>query len=196
MKVEVRAQEIIISGYVNAICRDSRVLELPDGTKYVEQVAEGVFARAINNNPEIFLKLNHDRVMGSTKDGVLTLKEDNIGLYAVAKFQDEEVLQAAEAGKITGWSFGFRCIDDEWTYTDEYYKRRILKDIQLNEVSLLVGLTPAYAGTSYEMRGEKVELVETRSFDGMAVAVEKKEPPAFLGLENKRKWLDIEKGRY
>lgn len=67
MKVEVRAQEIIISGYVNAICRDSRVLELPDGTKYVEQVAEGVFARAINNNPEIFLKLNHDRVMGKDK---------------------------------------------------------------------------------------------------------------------------------
>lgn len=99
----------------------------------------------------------------------------------MAKFQDEEVLQAAEAGKITGWSFGFRCIDDEWTCTDEYYKRRILKDIQLNEVSLLVGLTPAYAGTSYEMRGEKVELVETRSFDGMTVDVEKKSRQPFWG---------------
>ena len=30
----------------------------------------------------------------------------------------------------------------------------------------------------------------------MTVDVEKKEPPAFLGLENKRKWLDMEKGRY
>ena len=195
MKVEVRAQDIIISGYVNAICRDSRVLELPDGTKYVEQVAEGAFARAINNNPEIFLKLNHDRVLGSTKDDTLSLKEDNIGLYAIAKFQDEEVLQAAEAGKITGWSFGFQCIADDWAYTDEFYKRRILKDIQLNEVSLLVGLTPAYAGTSYEMRGEKAELVETRSFDGMTIAIDRKEPPAFLGFENKRKWLDMEKSR-
>ena len=70
-----------------------------------------------------------------------------------------------------------------------------MKDIQLNEVSLLVGLTPAYAGTSYEMRGEKAELVETRSFDRMTIAIERKEPPAFFGFENKRKWLDMEKSR-
>lgn len=100
MKVEVRAQEIIISGYVNAICRDSRVLELPDGTKYVEQVAEGVFARAINNNPEIFLKLNHDRVMGSTKDGVLTLKEDNIGLYAGLSSKTKKSCRRQKQGKL------------------------------------------------------------------------------------------------
>lgn len=196
MKIEVRAKDIVITGYVNAICRDSRVLQLPDGTKYVEQVAEGVFNRAISANPDILLKLNHERVLGGTKDGTISLKEDNIGLYAEAKFQDDEVRQAAEAGKITGWSFGFNCLDDAWSYTDEYYKRRKLKDIQLNEVSILIGRTPAYAGTSYELRGEEEKLMETRSFSGINVEVEKKPetpPEPGIGTETKRNWIALQK---
>lgn len=196
MKIEVRAQDVMISGYVNAICRDSRVLQLPDGTRYVEQVAEGVFNRAIANNPDILLKINHDRVLGGSKDGTITLKEDNIGLHAEARFQDDEVRQAAEAGKITGWSFGFNCLEDAWSYTDEYYKRRVLKDIQLNEVSILIGRTPAYAGTSYEMRDKEERLIETRSFSGVNVDVEKPEetPPApVVGVEAKRQWVELQK---
>lgn len=193
MKIEVRAKDIVVEGYVNAICRDSRILELQDGTRYVEQVQEGTFARAIQNNPEIFLQVNHDRKIGSTKDGVLELKEDNIGLYAKAKFQDDEILQAAEAGKITGWSFGFVSIEDSWEYTNENYKRRILKDIRLDEVSILIGSTPAYAGTSYELRGQENKLLETRSFTDIIVEKERTAEKPFFCLQNKRKKLELKK---
>ena len=62
MKIELREKEVTISGYVNAICRDSRVMTLPDGTRFVEQVKEGVFSKAINPNKDIKLKFNHLQV--------------------------------------------------------------------------------------------------------------------------------------
>ena len=164
VKIEVREMEVTISGYVNAVCRDSRIMTLPDGTRYVEQVKGGVFSKAIGLAQNIALKVNHERVIGGTENGSLELKEDSIGLYAVAKVTDEEVVQAAETGKITGWSFGFIKISDEWEHwTEEGIKRRTLTDIQLNEVSILVGEIPAYQAMSYEVRGNEEQVIETRS---------------------------------
>lgn len=163
MRIEIRAKEVVISGYVNAVCRDSRVMRLPDGTRFVEQVGEGVFSKAIAANKDVKLKFNHERVVGSTADGSLELKEDSIGLHAVAKVADPDVIAAADAGEITGWSFGFDVIEDnreDWTA--DGIKRRHLKEIQLNEVSILSGRIPAYAGTSYELRGEDISTMELR----------------------------------
>ena len=182
MKIEVREMEVTISGYVNAVCRDSRIMTLPDGTRYVEQVKEGVFSKAISAAQNIALKVNHERVIGGTENGSLELKEDSIGLYAVAKVTDEEVVQAAEAGKITGWSFGFVKISDEWEHwTEEGVKRRSLTDIQLNEVSILVGEIPAYQAMSYEVRGNEEQVIETRSTaENAEISVIKKPKEDFL----------------
>lgn len=170
MKIEIREKEVIISGYVNAVCRDSRVMKLPDGTRFVEQVQEGVFSKAIAANNDIKLKFNHEKIIGSTADGNLELKEDSIGLYATARVTDPDVIAAADAGKITGWSFGFNVIGDDWEdWTMDGVKRRRLKDIQLNEVSILSDRIPAYAGTSYELRGEDVATMETRGLHEIVV---------------------------
>ena len=59
MRIEIRAKEVVISGYVNAVCRDSRAMRLPDGTRFVEQVGEGVFSKAIAANKDVKLKFNH-----------------------------------------------------------------------------------------------------------------------------------------
>lgn len=163
MKIEIREKEVIISGYVNAVCRDSRVMRLPDGTQFVEQVREGVFSKAIAANNDIKLKFNHGKVIGTTNDGSLELREDSIGLHARAKVTDPDVIAASDAGGLTGWSFGFNVIEDEWgDWTPEGIKRRYLKDIRLNEVSILSDRIPAYAGTSYELRGEDMDTMETR----------------------------------
>ncbi len=71
-------------------------MTLPDGTRFVEQVKEGVFSKAINTNKDIKLKFNHGKVIGGTTDSSLEVREDNIGLYAVAKVTDQEVIEAAE----------------------------------------------------------------------------------------------------
>ncbi len=58
MKLEIRNNALHVSGYVNAVEHDIRLM------------------------------INHKRNIGSTADGTLTLTEDNIGLRAQAVFTD------------------------------------------------------------------------------------------------------------
>lgn len=194
MKIEIREKEVVVAGYVNAVCRDSRVMRLPDGTRFVEQVGEGVFSKAIAANKDIKLKFNHEKVIGTTSNGTLELKEDSIGLYATARITDPDVITAADAGKITGWSFGFNVINDEWgDRTPEGIKRRCLKEIRLNEVSILSERIPAYAGTSCELRDEDMDTVETRGIYDTEVEKTDARKPAFNAGKIRKMRLDIKK---
>ena len=78
MKVEIRSDSVVLDGYVNAVGRDSRLMASPQG-RFVEQVEPGTFQRAIERGP-VELMFNHDKVVGSTADGTLELREDVIGL--------------------------------------------------------------------------------------------------------------------
>ena len=107
MKVEIRADDSVhIEGYVNVCERESRPVATPYG-KVNEVIAEGTFQRAVDSAEEVGLMVDHERLIGSTKTG-LELSEDAIGLRAELDTSDEEVVEAAKAGKIKGWSFGFR----------------------------------------------------------------------------------------
>lgn len=196
MKIEIREKEVIISGYVNAVCRDSRIMRLPDGTRFVEMVEEGVFNKALSMGKNVKLKFNHKKEIGETENGSLELKEDSIGLYALAKVTDEDVIAAADAGTITGWSFGFNCIDDFWEdWTIEGVKRRHLREIQLNEVSILSDRIPAYAGTSYEIRGDDMATMETRGLHEVEVEKvdKRKTKPVFDAGKIRKMRLSIKK---
>ena len=168
MKIEIRADKsVLISGYVNAVCRDSRVMKDSRGAEFVEQVESGVFQRAIEKN-DVILMHNHKRALpNKTSDNSLMLSEDSIGLHAEAIVHDEAIYERAKANRLRGWSFGFAKIADEWEDTAQGYQRRYLKDIELREVSIIDDdLLPCYRGTSIEARadGEPHE-VETRGFD-------------------------------
>ena len=169
MKIEIRnGAELHISGYVNAVERDSRVLPpemAPDATSpFVEKVSAGAFKRAIERNPNVRLYYNHEREIGSVSGGQLRLNEDNIGLFASAVIADENVVAAAKSGGLKGWSFGFSGARSMWEPAGENLKRRKLTDFDLKEVSILTK-TPAYFGTSVEMRGDDVEVLEIRVFE-------------------------------
>lgn len=162
MKVEVRNDSVLIEGYVNAVMRDSKVLNSIRG-KFVEVVEERTFAKAIEKADNIFLLHNHkkDRVLGSIKDGNLELKEDNIGLHARCEIRDAEVVEKARAGKLTGWSFGFSCNECRFEDSPSGIPKRYLSDINLYEVSIL-DIPAAYNATSVEVRGEEETLMEER----------------------------------
>ena len=148
MNVEIRsADSAVISGYVNAVERESRVLHRVGGMPFREIVRQGTFAKALKNGNAVQLMLNHERTICDTNSG-LELREDNIGLFAKAVISDREVISAAKNGKLTGWSFGFKCKKDSWNDTGEI---RTLEEIELDEVSILTK-TPAYTATSIELR--------------------------------------------
>ena len=153
MKVEIRGDSVHISGYVNAVERDSKVLHGPQGP-FVERAEAGVFRRALSRAEDVMLKLNHDRDIGSIRGGNLTLREDAVGLYASASVTDPETVREARAGNLTGWSFGFSdnapCFEEQ---EGTGVQKRTLRDIDLTEVSILT-IAPAYIATSIEARSQ------------------------------------------
>lgn len=164
MNIEFRSDRAVISGYVNCVERESRPLQGTTG-KFIEVIKQGAFKRSLEQRPSVDLLLNHDtsRLLGSTSEGSLELKEDNIGLKATATITDKEVIEKLRNNKISGWSFGFKLIDDFVKPKANNLVKRYVKALELFEVSLIdETMTPAYASTSVELRNNTECLIEYR----------------------------------
>jgi uncharacterized protein len=169
MRIELRSDSVILDGYVNVTYRESRVLPSPRG-RFVEEIMPRTFERALQKNDSVDLLFNHDRgrKLGSTKEGNLELREDNVGLRAIATITDEIVMDKARKGKLRGWSFGFSVLKDSWKNREDGMQKRTVEEIDLYEVSVL-DKTPAYIATSIEARGEEDStLTEMRTEDFQA----------------------------
>ena len=161
MKIEIRGatvsapESVKLSGYVNAVERRSAVLpqricRTAPGN-FVEVIRSGTFGASLSARPEVQLKFNHERTIGGTGNG-LELREDNIGLHAEATITDPDVVSAARAHKLTGWSFGFTSPKEDWSDPDsEGVYTRSISGLDLVEVSILTK-RPAYPATSVEVR--------------------------------------------
>ncbi len=148
--------EIILDGYVNLTGRRSRNVFPASSCKnapgpFVECVQPGAFRRALFLRPNVLLTVNHGRVIGSIKGGELRLEENEIGLKATALIRDEDVIRAAMWGRIQGWSFAFRALDESWEQIGDHLYRRTVKRLRLREVTLLLNGRPAYPGTTVNL---------------------------------------------
>ena len=172
MNILIRADHVEISGYVNAVERPSKILHDRSGD-FIETMKEGAFKKALSRNDNVRVLLNHDkkRDLGGTKDGNLELEEDNIGLRARAKIYDKDVIDKARKGDLVGWSFGFTDRDVDKTYDEKGLLHRAVKDLDLEEVSILDRTrTPAYKGTLIMARDDKqVLLGDERVFESVEV---------------------------
>ena len=168
MKVEIREDNVVITGYVNAIERYSKpIKENLRGkvTTFIERIKAGVFKTALKRNDDVkvLLNHNHERVLATTKDGSAKLEEDNIGLRAEVTITDKEVVEKARNNQLVGWSFGFYSNADE-IGTEGETETRTVTDLDLIEVSILDDTkSPAYYGTSIEARAEGERMLEYRA---------------------------------
>lgn len=184
LDIEKRADgSAVISGYVNAVGRDSKPVFIEKNKKrckVIEQIQPGAFGEALRAAENVDMLLNHDssRKLTDTASGGLTLTEDSIGLRAAAVINDTEVIDKAVKGELRGWSFGFRCIEDEMETRSDKLPRRIVKHLILNEVSVIDSrFSPCYEGTSVECRAEggTDNGIEIRCFDSFASAEDMEE---------------------
>lgn len=171
MKIEIRADCVMVDGYVNAVERDSKVLQDRNG-RFVEKIRAGAFSRALDRADQteydVRVLLNHkkNRKLTSRWTGAW-LREDNIGLRCTCEIRDKEVMQKAREGKLVGWSFGFLPIKTKKEILDGIEHREIL-ELDLKEVSILDDTkTPAYNGTSIETRDD--DLIEIRDTEGVEI---------------------------
>lgn len=165
MRIEIRNDSILLDGYVNAVARDSRPMLNENGEKFVEQISPKTFQRALEKNDDVMCLLNHEpsRILGSTKQGNVELFEDNIGLRAICKITDSEVIEKAKNGKLRGWSFGFETIKEHEEPLESGFKRRFVDEMNLAEVSIIdENKIPCYVGTSIEIRANKNSKLEYR----------------------------------
>jgi HK97 family phage prohead protease len=165
MKIQIRADSVVIEGYVNAVERPSKPLISRFG-EFIEKICAGAFGRALERNKDVRILLNHDasRDLGGTGTGELELTEDAIGLHARATITDAATIEDAKRGNLVGWSFGFSDRDVTILKDNETgLPLRSVKDLDLYEVSILNReKTPAYNGTLVNVRddGKPVNLGE------------------------------------
>ena len=163
--IKVRANKVIIDGYVNAVGRDSRIIT-ENGNKFVEQIKPGAFARAIGRGTNIVMLIDHDenRVVAETS-GTLRLIEDSIGLHAHAEIVDDELAEKARNNLLRGWSFGFFVLSFYEETRADGITRRIVDDLELVEVSIIDDKEiPCYEGTSVEVRKkENAQILNIRA---------------------------------
>ena len=189
MKIEIRNDTAEISGYVNAVGRDSRPIPDVRG-KFVEQIEPGAFRAALERAEDVKLLLNHDKSKeyASVKGGDLTLTEDSIGLRARAVITDAELIGKARNGELRGWSFGMYVNAAEMEERAEGIPRRHVKELDIFEVSLIdKAKMPCYAGTSVECRsddGEQLAELRSGADEDPEISEERSEPIDYSAVDN------------
>jgi HK97 family phage prohead protease len=129
-----------------------------------EVIDPGAFKADLDAKADVRALVNHDtgRVLGRTKSGTLTLREDKKGLFMEVDLPDtqeaRDLMVSVERGDVDQMSFGFRSRNAIWEEKEEYDVRH-LKDVELLEVSVVA--FPAYAATEVGKRSH-IEFLNTQ----------------------------------
>jgi hypothetical protein len=141
---EVRAKsDRVIEGYAAEFGAVSDPIGESGG--FLERIAPGAFSRAIKYGQDVRALFNHDpnMILGRTKSGTLKLSEDTRGLFFECNLPATSVaadlVHSIRRGDISGCSFSFSALKDEWPSENE----RILRDVDLFDVGPVT--YPAYS---------------------------------------------------
>lgn len=161
-KTREEGENKYISGYFAVFNQET---ELWDGA--FEKIASGAFDNSLKNDDiRCLFNHNHDIVLGRTANKTLTLRVDAHGLWGEVLINnaDSEAVNAYERikrGDITGCSFGFETISEE--FTDRGNNVLFTEtEVKLYEVSPCT--FPAYPQTEIQARKADAEQSKTKLF--------------------------------
>lgn len=179
------ADPLVIEGYAAKFNTWSQ--ELPPGFR--ETIKPGAFTRAIAEGQDVRCLMNHDPslILGRTKSGTLTLREDTIGLYYRCTLPNTQVARDLHAsisrGDIDQCSFSFAALGEDWgnerADNGDWFAARYLSDCDLFDVSPVT--YPAYLDTEVNARGvgtvcvpvEVRSMVDTKNAEKREASFEK-----------------------
>jgi HK97 family phage prohead protease len=155
-----------LAGYA-AVFNESSV-PLP----FKETIAPGAFRKTLSETPDVRLLINHEGLpIARTKNGTMTLSEDERGLFFTAELADttdaRDIYTLVSRGDVDQMSFAFRVIRQKWS---EDRTRRILSEVSLSDGDVSVVTYPAYPTTMVEAREavKKLRFTSTQSGEDMA----------------------------
>ena len=142
-----------LAGYA-AVFNESSV-PLP----FKESIAPGAFRKTLTETPDVRLLINHEGLpLARSKNGTLTLTEDERGLYFEAELADtteaRDIYKLVERGDVDQMSFAFRVIRQKWS---EDRSLRVLTEVSLADGDVSVVTYPAYPTTKVEAREQLKE---------------------------------------
>lgn len=158
-----------LSGYA-AVFNDASV-PLP----FKESIAPGAFRKTLTETPDVRLLINHEGLpLARTKNGTLTLREDDRGLYMDAVIADtqegRDLYTLVQRGDLDQMSFAFRVVRQKWS---EDRSTRLLTELSLADGDVSVVTYPAYPTTSVEARAHLQNAMEAlkegRALEGEAL---------------------------
>jgi uncharacterized protein len=135
-----------------------------------EIIQPGAFSQSLREN-DIRALFDHNTgyVLGRNRANTLELKEDGHGLQVTIDPPDtqwaRDLLVSIERGDINQMSFGFQVRDEEWIINNDGHDVRVLRDVNLHEVSLVA--FPAYTATEADVRAvyEQRQLQRSQELD-------------------------------
>jgi hypothetical protein len=117
--------------------------------------------RTLSEALDVRALIDHDsaKVIGRTRSGTLALRKDKTGLQIEIDPADttngRDILELVRRGDVTGMSFAFRTLTDEWRMEDGEAIREVY-DMTISEVSIVT--FPAYQQTSVEVAQRSLAL--------------------------------------
>lgn len=138
---------------------------------FTERIAPGAFTRTLKSKNDIRAYVNHDdsRLLGSTRAKTLRIEDRAEGGWVEIDLPDttdgRDIRTLVARGDITGMSFGFSTVKDEWSADGG---QRTLKEVRLHEVSVVTS-QPAYPSTTASVRNLRVIAKRTNT-DAEALA--------------------------
>lgn len=196
--VEARQAEdgtMRLRGYA-AVFNDASV-PLP----FKETIAPGAFRKTLSETPDVRLLINHEGLpLARTKNGTLTLSEDDRGLFMDAEIADtsegRDLYKLVERGDVDQMSFAFRVIRQKW---NEDRSLRTLTEVSLADGDVSVVTYPAYPTTTVEARERLMHAMETlkegRALDGESTlvinSILEKVSESFDSLEEGKTMLEV-----
>lgn len=165
-------EDLYIEGYFAVFNSSYPVF---DGVE--EQIAPGAFSDTLGG--DIRALINHDPrlVMGRTKSGTLTLREDARGLWGSIRINQQDVdamnqYRRSQRGDVDQGSFGFYIEAETREVLEDGTVRYTITKVRLLEVSVVT--FPAYEETSVSARGRQEAAIRERELSEWRVATLKK----------------------
>ncbi len=124
---------------------------------FVEIIAPGAFDACLATNPDILGLFNHDMdaiPLGRTTSGTCRVFVDSLGLAYEIDPPDtqlaRDLIVSLRRKDVTGSSFGFYCLNDDWVFTPEGDLIRTVLEAEIFDVSPVTN--PAYLQTDSGVR--------------------------------------------
>lgn len=156
--IEDTSEGLVVSGYVNETGKQSHLLG--NKKKFKETIQKGAFTRALSKGNDIHFLAEHDenKILASTRNGSLTLKEDEKGLLMTAEISNtsygRDYHTLIKDGILRNMSFGFSVDKDKWRRLNDGTYTREVSELTLYEVSVVTN--PSYPQSSISARGLNV----------------------------------------